>query len=662
MRFLSRLMAILACTLSVNALAASSPSPAEVFGQLPMYKSVQISFDGKRIAYLQKLDGKYVLVNRSLEDDSAPNVYSLAEGNIREFLWVSNDRLLVGMTVPFYAKGNRKLFTLSRTGLLDAESNEMLWPFSNSKFVNFVNGPWLVHRVPDDPQHILMAAYADEPGEITTGSRTSKETTITYRGLYQVDINNGDIRAIEESRRTSSRWLANNAGEVLLKYQYHSEAKEDIWWYRDNAEDDFSPLTRLEAGEDAYFSESILGTDAALKSLYIAETGDGGREQIVRVSIDQGKVVEPRIVNRDDTYDVDSVIIDQRTQSVVGTYHIEDRAVYRYLDREFAQVQANLEATFPDATVDLLSLTDDFSRIIVAVTSPSTPRTYYLYDRKAGSIAAVANAWPNVTPELLSPVKRFDYAAADGLPIHGYLTIPTGQEDGQAPPLVLLPHGGPNARDSAEFDWMRQYFASRGYAVFQPNFRGSTGYGSEFEDAGLREWGGKMQSDLDDGVQALIDAGLVDPDKICAVGASYGGYAALMGVITRPERYRCAVAFAPVSNLGSMYNHVRDSFGDTDYWVKSIGSRFEDDHHKSLSPAFLVTRETPPVLLFHGDKDTVVPYEQSLFLSRNLKKAGNREGRLEVFDGEDHWLSLESSRQTFLRESGEFLEEHIGAD
>ncbi|MBN7796242.1 alpha/beta hydrolase family protein [Parahaliea mediterranea] len=458
------------------------------------------------------------------------------------------------------------------------------------------------------------------------------------------------------------RSQANQAGEVLLKYQYHGDAEREIWWHRDSADRDFAPLMRPkgEGDEDTFFSEYILGTDTTMTKAFYTETDDTGRGRIVRVSIDQGKIVEPRIVTRSDTYDVEAVVIDQVSDTVVGTVHTEDRAVYRYLDREFAQVQANLEATFPGTTVHILSQTSDFSRVTAMVASTEAPRKYYLYDREAGSIAEVANALPDMTPELLSAVERFDYTARDGLPIHAYLTRPANGNDGQAMPLVLLPHGGPNARDDAEYDWMRQYFAAIGYAVFQPNFRGSTGYGSEFEDAGLLEWGGKMQQDLDDGVQALVEAGLVDRDRICAIGASYGGYAALMATITQPERYRCAVAFAPVTNLGGMYNHALEQHGTTDYWVKSIGSRFEEEHHESRSPAHLVTRDTPPILLFHGDKDTVVPYGQSYQLSRNLKKAGNPHARFETFDDEDHWFSLESSRQTFLHEAGEFLGEHIG--
>jgi dipeptidyl aminopeptidase/acylaminoacyl peptidase len=232
-------------------------------------------------------------------------------------------------------------------------------------------------------------------------------------------------------------------------------------------------------------------------------------------------------------------------------------------------------------------------------------------------------------------------------------------------PLVVLVHGGPTARDDFEFDWWASFLASRGYAVLQPNFRGSSGYGAAWEEAGYREWGRLMQTDVEDGALVLGRNGIADPERICIVGGSYGGFAALAGAALTPERYACAAAIAGVSDLPMMLSNVAIAIGSqsmpSDWWGMLIGDRREDGAAlRAVSPAHQAANVRAPVLLIHGANDTVVPIAQSRRMADALRSAG-KDVRLVEYPGEDHWLSDATTRIAMLRELETFLAAHLGA-
>jgi dipeptidyl aminopeptidase/acylaminoacyl peptidase len=258
-------------------------------------------------------------------------------------------------------------------------------------------------------------------------------------------------------------------------------------------------------------------------------------------------------------------------------------------------------------------------------------------------------------------VRSIHYAARDGLDIPAYLTLPPGVTDPSGLPLVVLAHGGPASRDVAGFDWWAQALASRGYAVLQANFRGSTGYGRAFLEAGYGEWGRKMQTDLSDGVRWLAAEGIIDPARVCIVGASYGGYAAMAGLTLDSDVYRCGVSVAGVSDLRRMVNweaeQARHKNNQTvRYWNRFMGAaRLNDRALDALSPAFLAASVDSPLLLIHGRDDTVVPIEQSRVMAEALRRAGKPVEFVEL-PGEDHWLSRSATRQQMLAETVRFLE------
>jgi dipeptidyl aminopeptidase/acylaminoacyl peptidase len=274
----------------------------------------------------------------------------------------------------------------------------------------------------------------------------------------------------------------------------------------------------------------------------------------------------------------------------------------------------------------------------------------------------VGEPYPALTEEPHGTVREFDYKARDGYGLFGYLTLPPGAGEKNLP-LVVLPHGGPESRDTADFDWWSQFLASRGYAVLRPQFRGSTGLGDAHRLAGRGQWGLRMQDDVTDGVTALIEQGIADPERVCIVGASYGGYAALAGAAFTPELYACAISVAGVSDLPEMLAHDEKIHGEEDdssyYWKESIGTR-DDPRLGQKSPARYAGNFRAPVLLLHGSNDSVVPFAQSQLMANALKAAG-KPHQLITLDSEDHWLSGSVTRIRLLTEIEKFLAAHIGA-
>ena len=279
---------------------------------------------------------------------------------------------------------------------------------------------------------------------------------------------------------------------------------------------------------------------------------------------------------------------------------------------------------------------------------------YLVGDRDKKSLLVFSERYPSLPMDQMAEKKIISYAARDGLEIEGYLTVPLRHEDG-AIPAIIFPHGGPISYDGGGFDYWTQYFASRGYAVLQMNFRGSSGYGFEFMASGLQAWGLEMQNDVEDGTRWLIEQGIADPERICVVGASYGGYAALMEAARNPDLYQCAVSFAGVTDVAYLVTSHRNY---TNYEIvkEQIGSKRSELRQRS--PLHNAEAINIPVLLAHGTKDRSVRLRHSERMEKELRKAGKDVTYLEFEDG-DHYLSAQEHRVAFFSAMDAFLHEHL---
>jgi dipeptidyl aminopeptidase/acylaminoacyl peptidase len=359
--------------------------------------------------------------------------------------------------------------------------------------------------------------------------------------------------------------------------------------------------------------------------------------------------------------DAEGLTLDPYDSNVQAVRYSGSDRPYHWIDPAAQKRYASLTKLFAGRYVDIESRSADSKRIVVEVDGASFPTTFYLVDYSAKSADIVGEQYPGLADKPQGTVRRFEYTARDKYALFGYLTIPAGAAEKNLP-LVVLPHGGPESDDSPWFDWWSQFLTSRGYAVLRPQFRGSTGLGDEHRLAGRGQWGLRMQDDVTDGVKALIDQGIADPKRVCIVGASYGGYAALAGAAFTPDLYACAVSVAGVSDLPEMLAYNEKMAGDESdsfhYWRDSIGDSL-DGRIAEKSPARSARTIRVPILLVHGTDDSVVPFAQSEIMARALKDAG-KQFQFVTLEKEDHWLSTSATRIRLLSEIEKFLAANLG--
>ena len=331
------------------------------------------------------------------------------------------------------------------------------------------------------------------------------------------------------------------------------------------------------------------------------------------------------------------------------------------LDRD---IKAAIRA-LPEASVRLDSWSEDWSKILLYADGGDQPGRYMLFDRTTKNIREIERARPDIRAEDVGEVVTIQYKSRDGLPISGLITWPVGVpvDKRKNLPLVVMPHGGPEANDSVGFNWLAQFIANEGYMVLQPNFRGSSGFGGRFADAGYHQWGRKMQDDITDGVKATQTIGWSDPSRTCILGWSYGGYAALAGGALTPDLYKCVVAIAGVSDLRGMLGFEIRRHGPNSsayaYWTKVIGEPDRDrEAIDAVSPYRLASAFKAPVLLIHGAEDTTAPPDQSDKMESALRSAGPSVSLVRI-KGDDHQLADIQSRARVLNAVSTFLATYL---
>jgi dipeptidyl aminopeptidase/acylaminoacyl peptidase len=357
--------------------------------------------------------------------------------------------------------------------------------------------------------------------------------------------------------------------------------------------------------------------------------------------------------------DVDQLVFDETRRKLVAVTYIEDEPKRHFLDADAEREQAAIDHALPDAYNEVVSQNTEQTRAIVEISDDTHPPRYYAFIRDAQPkrLFFLLALYPDLRPEDLAPMRAVAYPARDGLMIPAYLTIPRGLEPKRLP-VIVCPHGGPGERNYRRFDPEMQFLANRGFAVFQMNFRGSSGYGDQFRERGYRQWGLAMQDDVTDGVKWLIAQGIADPDRIGVYGSSYGGYAALMALVKTPELFRAGASYAGVSSLPTLLSD--------DQWYmledvdkRQIGGGWSDRQRlKDTSPVYNAARIRAPVLLAHGEDDERVHVKHSRMMAKALRSAGKEVEYLE-FPHEHHGFLLEENRLRFYDRLGAFFEKHL---
>ena len=471
---------------------------------------------------------------------------------------------------------------------------------------------------------------------------------VQHPDLYEVDLDSHharDIATRPAGEGISRSWLVDGKGAPAATLDLIRDSGH--WQITNQAH------TRIANGVAPDGSIRMLGfTGDGAGLVYALREGESDRWYQVPLA---GGPPAPFLV----AANVRRLILD-RQQRIIGYVDDDPAAGYHYFDPHRNRVLDALRKTFAGSRILLVDGNDSFDRLVVKTGGPGDPGTWWSVDLAAHKADPLGTAYP-MAPQQVAPYRMVPFTAADGTRMEGVLTLPPDRA-AKALPVIVLPHGGPARYDAAEFDWLAQAFASRGYAVFQPNFRGSTGYGAALRDAGKGEWGRKMQTDLSDGLAELARQGLVDPRRACIAGQDYGGYAALAGVTLQQGIYRCAVSVAGLADLAG-YVITRGMIAGSDrLLLRTLRAELGPGRDLAeVSPIHFADRVGVPVLLIHAKGDPVIDCRQSERMEQALRAAG-KQVTLLTLPGEDHWLSDSASRLAMLQATMDFVLRHNPPD
>lgn len=579
---------------------ASEVPPARIaaaeFAARPSLEDPLLSPDGRRIAARAIVRDKVVLVVLDADNPTGRQIEApIGDADLADVNWAGNQRLLLtllttgnlfGLPIPAFRLVAYDLPT-RRVTALDTKSRGLL---AGDVLYVEPEGRWALVASQDDMQ--------------------------SYPSVKRVDLVSGESALVEKARPHLWDWYADSKG-VLRGGIAYADRRWTLW-YRDDPGQPLRAIKGKYKKADSAIDRVIFGRKKDSGAVITNEIT--GRFAAYKYDFETGAVGDPIYEHAE--VDISEVLLEPETGKIRGVRYEDDRWRTHWIDPELKELQAKLDRALPNSVNEIVSLSKDANRALILSEKASDPPTYFLLDRQAAKMHPVIDPYERIEPEGLAPVQPEKYLARDGLTIPAYVTLPRGR-DSKALPLIVLPHGGPFQRDTWGYDPLVQFLANRGYAVLQPQFRGSTGYGKDFVESGYGQWGRKMQDDLDDGVDWLVRSGKVDPKRVCIIGASYGGYAALWGAIRNPDRYRCAVSLAGVSDLRAQLRDNRKSFSATRYfreWRTIVAGEGKVDL-RAVSPIHFAQQMKVPVLIAHGVDDSVVSVKQSRAMVAALEKA-----------------------------------------
>ena len=571
-----------------------------------------------------------MLLVQPLFHDGKPAALAQGRWDINWWSWVNDDWLVVGAGDDIVLYGEDQYFKT-----IISVSGDM-------KKLIAVDKDHL-GLVADD---VIWIARDGSPRDLLAKETGVEEASDWYPSVYDVDVSNGRVRLVVPSRTNVWDWASDGAGNVRYGVIYNDDGKKTGVLYRSPMDRDFQKVL-LGKREEKSIPEPIAfrvdGTALAL------DDGEG-RSSVYELQLPDFKLGKKLF--GDAKYDVADVVLNSAENDLSGVGIIGHYPRIEWFDADLKEIQGGLDKTLGPGNARIVSWSRDRKKLLVEVGDPSQAGALYYWDTDDAAMPHIA--WNNkvLQGRKLSSESTVEYKARDGTPIEAVLTLPRGRE-AKALPLIVMPHGGPGARDDEEYDWWVQFLAEQGYAVVQPNYRGSTGYGKAFYDLGKGQWGLKMQDDLLDAITYLAKQGIADPKRVCIVGGSYGGYAAMRGAQRDGASYRCAVSYAGISDLGAMVKYDRNLLGKeaVDYWKKQVTD------FPAVSPKFHAADFGAPILIAHGVADKRVPVKQSRMLVAELQKVGKPYDYLEQKLG-DHHFSRAQDRLEFLKKLKAFLDKY----
>jgi dipeptidyl aminopeptidase/acylaminoacyl peptidase len=642
----------LACAFLASARAADEkPYPIQALFRGAQYSQMALSPDGQQLAALAPVGGRINLVVMDLDKRGATPVTGMTTRDIVWFTWLNNKRLLVRTgtfgTRALEARGGG-LFAIDRDGSEGRQLGEGSDEQMKAGFRAVIRPLSFVRALPretDDfiAQEVTIDWQRAVPGPLfRINSRTGRRSNIS---LGQPDTGGSESWVVD--RDGVARALTVSSGNRI---RIHYRAGPDAPWRK---------LDEFALGAPGSWQPLAIADDGA--SLYATSYRDGrDKAAIVRYKPDDNTFGE--VVAENSLVDVRRLV--QEKEGVLGAAYEADKGGTIWFDESLAAIQRTVDKAFPDS-VNLLAPAADHQRVLVTSYSDVSPGAFYLFDRKAAKLEWLADRMPWIDAKRLSPMTPVRYPARDGLEIPAYLTVPKGSS-GKAMPMVVMVHGGPwVSGDQWSFNPEVQFLASRGYAVLQLNFRGTTRYGWKHFSSSFKQWGLAMQDDVTDGVRWAIDKGVADPNRICIYGASYGGYAAMMGLAKTPELFKCGINYVGVTDLPFFLTVSWSDYAYSDfisYGAKVMVGDIDRDGEqlKRTSPVELADSIRAPVLMAYGSEDRRVPIDHGTRMKSALDRSGKKYQWM-VGEGEGHGFLDMKNKVMFYSAMERFLRENIGA-
>lgn len=627
--------------------AAVSAAPAaprqwtlEDFAALPLMDSPALSPNGLHIASRVAINGNQRLVIADIaEGPNRVRSIGLADNDLNWWTWVNDDWLILGLGNEDMIQGMP--WYISRVASVKKDGSKIRVLAGNVAAQSAGDVVWIAR---DGTPRILLSyqtsIYSSDEG--------------FWPKVDEIDVSSGRMRQIVSAHGYVRNWYADAGGVVRMGVGYVDSSRTAKLLYRPNPKSGFRIVDRADRRQDESLTVPQLFTADPMRA--IAFDDRDGANALYAFNL-QTLELGDKIFSMPG-FDLGDIIPDSSGTALAGVRYIADAPGVHWFDADLARIQADLDRAVGDRRAYIVSTSRDGKRMIVHVGRPDQPGAYYYYDTADGVMKFLSTVSDRFKGKVqLAPVRTIRYKARDGLEIAAVLTVPAGR-DAKKLPMILLPHGGPFARDYESWDWWAQFLAWRGYAVLQPNYRGSSGYGTAFAEKGEGQWGLAMQDDLDDAVDWAVAQGIADAGRVCIAGASYGGYAAMRAAQRNGDKYRCAISYAGVSDLAAMMRYDRRflNHGARKDWMKEQAPDFA-----AVSPINFAAQFSTPILLMHGRMDRRVRVGQSREMAEKLKVAGKVEGRDYIYVEQplaDHFFSREADRLDFLQRMDAFLRAH----
>lgn len=638
MRFIFLFNLILCIAVSGNTHA--NTLDASAYGKLPSKSMLVISPSGERLAYRSVTDnGPDAAMIINLADNSIVAAVDISAVKPSYMYFIDDDRLIFVASEHKRIAGYKGMHNISVAMVYNIKKkkiHQMLIPgkgiFKGQSAVGEILG------VSSDHKYAYMPAY-ENPGQYN---------------LYRVRLDKKTTpRIAQKGSSDTIDFFLGEDGDVIARERFDN--RQNLHRVEAKIDGDWKEIFREET---EIRSRSFNGvTPDRTKLVMVSQDENHGRWAYYTMALADGVIEGPIFSN--ENKDVESVLTDLN-RVVYGVRYSGFRPSYEFFDKKLNARMNGLKKALPDNNFTVIDHTPDWNQIVFYMSGKQSAGDYILY--KDGGLSILTSSRPNIPSEAVNDVIEYTYTARDGIEIPTLLTIPLGKELKNLP-AIMMPHGGPESYDKISFNYRAQYFASQGYLVIQPQFRGSDGFGVTHLLAGRGEWGRKMQDDLTDAVLSLADTGQIDKDRVCIVGASYGGYAALAGAAFTPDIYKCVVSINGVSDVERMLESEERDHGD-DHWVVAywqkviVNGEFDEDHLAKISPINFVNNITAPVLLIHGENDKVVPLKQSEEMFDEMEDANKDVTFIELNNG-DHYLSTAKNRMEAMLAIEAFVKKHI---